>query len=79
MAYPVNFACPATHPVQVPKLRQVLRYPVNGNPAAFRLASGPGYTMHADFFNAWPTAEMDRRVRDCIRPVVKCGADGRPN
>jgi hypothetical protein len=79
MAYPVNFACPSSHPVQVPKLRQVLRYPVNGNPASFRLASGPGYTMHGDFFNAWPTAEMDRRVRDCIRPVIKCGADGRPN
>jgi hypothetical protein len=79
MAYPVNFACPASHPVQVPKLRQVLRYPVSGNPAGFRLASGPGYTMHGDFFNAWPAAEMDRRVRDCIRPVIKCGADGRPN
>ena len=40
MAYPVNNACPSTHPVHVPKLRQVLRYPVSGNPARFRLASG---------------------------------------
>jgi hypothetical protein len=79
MAYPVNNACPATHPVPVPKLRQVLRYPVSGNPAQFRLASGQGFTMHGDFFNAWPAAEMDRRVRDCIRPVIKCGADGRPS
>ncbi|MGQ5264452.1 DUF1996 domain-containing protein [Micromonospora sp. ZYX-F-536] len=78
MAYPVNQACPATHPVHVPKLRQVLRYPVNGNPAQFRLASGAGYTMHGDFFNAWPVAEMARRVQDCIRPVIKCGHDGRP-
>jgi hypothetical protein len=78
MAYPVNGECPSTHPVPVPKLRQVLRYPVNGNPAAFRLASGPGYTMHGDFFNAWPADELARRVRDCINPVVKCGADGRP-
>ncbi|MGS2642528.1 DUF1996 domain-containing protein [Streptosporangium sp. LJ11] len=79
MAYPVNQACPASHPVPVPKLRQVLRYPVNGNPANFRLASGRGYTMHGDFFNAWPVAEMERRVRDCIRPVIKCGADGTPS
>jgi hypothetical protein len=79
MAYPVGQACPASHPVPVPKLRQVLRYPVNGNPANFRLASGPGYTMHGDFFNAWPVAEMERRVRDCIRPVIKCGADGTPS
>ncbi|MEO3810211.1 DUF1996 domain-containing protein [Sphaerisporangium sp. B11E5] len=78
MAFPVNGDCPSTHPVPVPKLRQVLRYPVNGNPAAFRLASGPGYTMHGDFFNAWPEAEMLRRVVDCIRPKIKCGADGRP-
>ncbi|MGX7825974.1 DUF1996 domain-containing protein [Actinokineospora sp. 24-640] len=81
MAYPVNQACPASHPVPVPKLRQVLRYPVSGLPSSqgLRLASGAGYTMHADFFNVWPVAELERRVRDCIRPVIKCGADGRPS
>jgi Domain of unknown function (DUF1996)/F5/8 type C domain len=78
MAYPVNAACPATHPVPVPKLRQVLRYPVSGDPARFRLSSGAGFTMHGDFFNAWPVAELERRVRDCINPIIKCGADGRP-
>ncbi|MEU8386719.1 MULTISPECIES: DUF1996 domain-containing protein [Micromonospora] len=78
LAYPVNQACPSTHPVHVPKLRQVLRYPVTGDPSRFRLASGPGYTMHGDFFNAWPVAELARRVQDCIRPVIKCGHDGRP-
>ncbi|MEU8503922.1 DUF1996 domain-containing protein [Streptomyces brevispora] len=78
MAYPVNGECPSTHPVPVPKLRQVLRYPVNGDPARFRLASGPGYTMHGDFFNVWPEAEMAQRVRDCINAIVKCGANGTP-
>ncbi|MBQ1023395.1 DUF1996 domain-containing protein [Micromonospora sp. C95] len=78
LAYPVNQACPASHPVHVPKLRQVLRYPVNGDPSRLRLASGRGYTMHGDFFNAWPVEELARRVRDCIRPVIKCGHDGRP-
>ncbi|GII33732.1 DUF1996 domain-containing protein [Planotetraspora mira] len=78
MAYPVNGQCPATHPVPVPKLRQVLRYPVTGDPSHFRLASGAGFTMHGDFFNAWPEAEMARRVNDCIRPIIKCGADGHP-
>lgn len=79
MAYPVNGDCPSTHPVPVPKLRQVLRYPANGNPAGrFRLSSGAGFTMHGDFFNAWPEEEMARRVRDCIRPIIKCGVNGRP-
>ncbi|MEV4171610.1 DUF1996 domain-containing protein [Nonomuraea sp. NPDC049709] len=79
MAYPVAGACPSTHPVPVPKLRQVIRYPVSGDPSHFRLSSGGGFTMHGDFFNAWPVAEMERRVRDCIRPIIKCGADGRPS
>lgn len=78
MSYPVAGECPDTHPVAVPKLRQVMRYPVNGDPSGFALASGPGYTMHADFFNAWPEEEMERRVTDCINQIVKCGADGRP-
>jgi hypothetical protein len=56
----------------------VMRYPVNGATAGFRLASGPGYTMHGDFFNAWPVDEMARRVNDCIRPIIKCGTNGRP-
>ncbi|WP_198943474.1 DUF1996 domain-containing protein [Actinokineospora bangkokensis] len=79
MAYPVAGTCPATHPVPVPKLRQVLRYPVTGDPATLRLASGRGYTMHGDFFNAWPEDELARRVRDCINPIVKCGANGTPS
>jgi hypothetical protein len=78
MAYPVNNGCPSTHPVHVPKLRQVLRYPASGDPARFRLSSGRGFTMHGDFFNAWPVAEMERRVRDCIRPKIKCGVNGTP-
>ncbi|MET9230027.1 DUF1996 domain-containing protein [Lentzea sp. NPDC003310] len=78
MSYPVAGDCPATHPVPVPKLRQVLRYPASGDPARFKLSSGPGFTMHGDFFNVWPEAEMAQRVRDCINRIVKCGPDGRP-
>ncbi len=78
MAYPVAGGCPAAHPVQVPKLRMVLRYPVSGDPSGLRLASGDGRTMHGDFFNVWPADQMEQRVRDCIRPVVKCGHDGHP-
>ncbi|MCX5064289.1 DUF1996 domain-containing protein [Micromonospora lupini] len=77
---PTSVSCPAgsSHPVPVPKLRQVIRYPANGDAARFRLASGAGYTMHGDFFNAWPVAEMERRVRDRIRPIIKCGVSGTP-
>ena len=78
MAYPVAGGCPGSHPVSVPKLRMVIRFPVSGDPSGLRLSSGDGRTMHGDFFNVWPAGEMERRVRDCIRPVVKCGHDGHP-
>ncbi|MFD5831505.1 DUF1996 domain-containing protein, partial [Lentzea sp. NPDC060358] len=71
LSYPVAGGCPSSHPVAVPKLRMVLRYPVSGNPAGFRLASGTGQTMHGDFFNVWPRGEMERRVRNCINVVLK--------
>jgi hypothetical protein len=78
MTYPVAGGCPSSHPVSVPKLRMVIRFPVSGDPSGLRLSSGDGRTMHGDFFNVWPANEMERRVRDCIRPVVKCGHDGHP-
>ncbi|ALG07071.1 DUF1996 domain-containing protein [Kibdelosporangium phytohabitans] len=76
MAYPVAGGCPASHPVSVPKLRFVIRYPVNGDPSTFRLSSGTGHTYHGDFFNVWPPAEMERRVRDCLNAVIKCDHNG---
>jgi len=78
LAYPVGGNCTSTHPVALPKLRFVLRYSTNGDPSQMKLASGPGYTMHGDFFNVWPAGEMDRRVRDCINAVIKCGPNGIP-
>ncbi|PRY46522.1 DUF1996 domain-containing protein [Umezawaea tangerina] len=79
VAYPVGGDCPATHPVPIPKIRQVVSFPVSGVDASrIKLSSGPGYTYHMDFMNGWPAAEMERRVRDCINQVVKCGHDGNP-
>jgi hypothetical protein len=76
MAYPQADKCPSSHPIAVPKIRMVLRYPVSGDPAKLRLSSGDGLTMHADFMNAWNEEELSRRVRDCINRIVKCGPDG---
>lgn len=71
--------CPASHPVPLPKIRQVVNFPISGVDASrIKLSSGPGYTYHMDFMNGWPAAEMERRVRDCINPIVKCGHNGNP-
>jgi hypothetical protein len=77
MAYSAGGACPPTHPVPVPRLQYKLRYPFSGGPDV-RIASGRGYTAHADFWNAWEPAALAQRTLSCLHPQAKCGADGTP-
>lgn len=76
MAYPVRTACPATHPIALPALQLNVVYNVNGDPAGLGLASGSIHSMHADFFNAWNQAELERLVRACINPDLQCQGGG---
>jgi hypothetical protein len=52
MAYSAGGRCPSSHPVPVPALHLVIRYPVSGG-ASTQLASGGQLSGHADFINAW--------------------------
>ena len=80
MAYPVNQRLPVQPPGAGAEAAPGAALPGERQPGrASGWPPGRGYTMHGDFFNAWPVAEMERRVRDCIRPIIKCGADGRPS
>lgn len=74
MAYSVNQACPASHPVAVPALQFKLRYATRGE-AGMRLATGAAYTAHGDFFNAWDAAALNNRL-NCLRQLIKCGPEG---
>jgi hypothetical protein len=56
----------------VPKLTLSLRYASRGGPGV-TLASGPHYTAHADFFNAWDAAALQDLVRRCLNADVHCG------
>lgn len=76
MAYSVAGACPTTHPVAVPALQFKLRYATAGE-AGMKLSSGAGYTVHADFFNAWEPAAQENRLQ-CLRELIKCGPEGYP-
>lgn len=85
MAFAVAGGCPASHPVVVPRLEFLITYPVNGGGLSLggtrngvNVTTAPGYTFHGDFFNAWDTAELQRRVTNCINAGFKCGADGNP-
>lgn len=76
MAYSAAGACPTTHPVAVPALQFKLRYATAGE-AGMKLSSGAGYTVHADFFNAWEPAAQENRLQ-CLRELIKCGPEGYP-
>lgn len=76
MAYPVEGACPAGHPVAVPMLEYKVSYPVTGSTAKLRLASGPAYSWHADFFAAWDMRTQEALVTQCINGGGQCDARG---
>jgi hypothetical protein len=70
--------CPPSHPVPIPQLQFSVEYPVTGPIDGLELASGGLGTGHADFYNAWDPARLEREVRNCLHRDVVCGvASGR--
>jgi hypothetical protein len=65
MAYSRSYACPASHPVKVPLIRLMVRYPITGG-RDVQLASGGQLTGHADFFNAWDETFLRKLVAECF-------------
>ena len=76
---PINgaeaYSCPASHPVRLPGMSVFGLFVPDGlDSAGFRLSSDvqagpgtvPGTTMHADFWNTWDQAELERVVRVCL-------------
>jgi hypothetical protein len=72
MAYAMGRRCPSTHPVSVPAITQIYRYPTRGG-EGFLLASGGQYSAHADFVNAWRPGALRMLVDDCLNALVHCG------
>ena len=72
MAYAMGRRCPSTHPVPVPTITQIYRYPMRGGDG-FALASGGQFSAHADFVNAWRPGALRRLVDDCLNALVHCG------
>jgi len=72
VVYPTNRACPADHPVSVPAISLIYRYPVSGD-HEFALSSGGVYSAHADFFNAWNQTILRGLVNICLNALRHCG------
>jgi Domain of unknown function (DUF1996) len=65
--------CPPSHPRPVPQITLNLTYATRGGPGV-TLASGPGYTAHADFFNAWDPAGLSDLIGRCLNADMDCGS-----
>ena len=74
MAYSMMYGgvCPADHPVPVPALLLGIKYPVSDG-SRVTLSSGPSYTAHGDFFNAWDQRVLDALVAGCLNTGTTCG------
>jgi hypothetical protein len=71
MAYPRAGRCPMSHPVAVPSISLIYRYPVTGG-ADVTLASGGQFSGHADFFNAWNQEALTALVDGCLNALRHC-------
>ena len=65
MASAGTLVCPASHPVKVPAIQLMIRYPVRDG-AGIELASGGQLTGHADFFDAWNQTALAHLVNVCF-------------
>jgi Domain of unknown function (DUF1996) len=72
VAYSMRGVCPRTHPVAVPAISLIFRYPSAGG-GGIELASGGQYSAHADFFNAWKQEGLAKLVEECLNALRHCG------
>jgi Domain of unknown function (DUF1996) len=74
VAYATRGSCPASHPVALPAISLIFRYPITGG-SGVTLSSGGRYSAHADFFNAWRQGTLTSLVNDCLNALRHCGRD----
>jgi hypothetical protein len=71
-AYSSAGRCPPAHPVHIPQLTVAVTFPLQGRDHDLRLASGPVWSAHGDFLNAWDPSGLRREVEACIQRSVVC-------
>jgi uncharacterized protein DUF1996 len=74
MAYPTGKGCPGSHPVEVPRLAVIAKFPVV-DARGYALTSGEASTGHGDFWNTWSQGKLNRIVDRCLGRGVRelCG------
>ncbi len=72
--------CPASHPVRLPQISILLYFPGTSSVAGWHLSSdaergagtGPGASLHADWWGGWNDRAMDLWTDGCIRRARNC-------
>ncbi len=72
LSYPKAGRCPSTHPVAVPAITLIYRYPKLPS-GTVKLASGGQYSAHADFFSSWDPRTLASLVDGCLNALRHCG------
>ena len=81
MAWPVNGACPSTHPVPIPVISIIVRFLIPaGGAKGWHLSSdmydyasrGGGFSAHADWWNGWDPATEKAFIENCNNPSKDC-------
>jgi hypothetical protein len=73
LRYPSSYKCPAGYDTVLPRVTFRLEYPVGTSSSSITLASGAYYTAHADFWNTWDQAGLQKLVTRCLNAHVDCG------
>jgi len=68
--------CPRAFPHELPRVILRWEYPVGRSTGSVTLASGPTYTVHADFWNTWHQRRLVSLVTNCLNAFVDCGTLG---
>jgi chitodextrinase len=75
MRFPSSGVCPSGFPIVLPRLIERFEYPVGTDSSGITLASGPTYTVHADFWNTWKQSSLEYLVDHCLNAGIDCGTD----
>jgi len=73
VVFPEDGRCPASNPVALPRLIERFEYPVGRSSRHIKVASGPTFTVHGDFWNTWDQPTLRRRVNRCLNRSHDCG------
>ncbi len=87
VVYTTDRRCPEGYRVRLPAFRTQIHFGIldpcgagadcapgsTGDGVTLHLASGPYYTLHADFWNTWRPGVLARLVRTCLNVHRACG------